>query len=92
MENKELVIIDKNILKSLIRRANCWCAIVNNEEVMDRIGFNTKEWDTLFLEYVEDCGGIGVPYEATGSDALDILTEFDLDFYEVLEYDKRKND
>ena len=90
MKKENLVVIDKNILKTLIRRANCFCALSRSNFFQEQ-AMQQKDFDALYLEYVEDLG-IELPENICGFEALDILTEEDLDFYEVFDYDKGKND
>ena len=88
---KELVIIDKEILKGFIRKANCWDALINSAEAVDRIDFEAKDWDLLFLQYAEGRGA-SVPEQTSGARAISILADADMRYFEVIQYGKRKND
>jgi hypothetical protein len=79
MEKKEFVVIDKKILLKLIARSHKWCAVYGYGAIDD---LDMDELDALFLQYVKDTG-IAVPEDISGYEAIKILSEWDLDFYEV---------
>ena len=90
MEKDKFVLINREALKNLIYRSHCWCALSNCSEIFGYL--DNGELDGIMLEYVENTG-IGLPDNISGSEALGILAEWDIDcFHEVVEYDKRKND
>jgi len=86
------VIIDKELLKNLIYRSHCYCAVVDSG-IFAEADVKPKELDLIFLNYAVD-SGVGLPDNVTGTEALDILSEWDMDFfYEVETYDnEREND
>lgn len=90
MEKKDFVLINREALKNIIRRSHCWCTIVQESEVLEEI--KPEDLDAMMLRYA-DGTGLAFPEGVSGSEALDILSEWDIDvFHEVLEYDKREND
>lgn len=86
------VIIDKELLKNLIYRSHCYGAVVNSD-IFAEANVKPKELDSIFLDYALD-HGVAIPDNATGTEALDYLSEWDIDFFfEVETYDnERKND
>ena len=74
---REYVLIEKDVLKSFIKKANCWDAIVQSAEAMERIDFDAKDWDLLFIEYANG-RGVAIPENSTGTCALSLLTDIDL--------------
>ena len=88
MEKKEFVVVDKNTLLNLISRAHKWCAIWGHSELLSEL--DDDELDAIFLEYAES-SGLTSPSDFCGYEAIAVLSERDLDFYEVEKYDKREN-
>ena len=79
MEKKELVTVDKKILLKLIARSHKWCAVYGYGAIDD---LDMDELDALFLQYAKDTG-LAFPEDISGYEAIEILSEWDLDFYEV---------
>lgn len=87
-EKKDLVIIEKEVLLNLISRAHKWCAVWGHSDLMG--AYNMDEIDAVFLEYAESTG-LAFPEDVCGQEAIDILSEWDLDFYEVRTYVERED-
>ena len=79
MEKKELVTIDRKTLLKLIARSHKWCAIYGYGAIDN---LDMDELDAIFLQYADDTG-LAFPEDISGCEAIEILSEWDLDFYEV---------
>ena len=88
--DKDLILIKKEDLQSLIEKALKWNAIIECTELLEGL---PEGLDVVMLEYCKSTG-ISFPSNFSGRDALDVLIHLETEQYTeaVIEYDKRKND
>lgn len=77
MDKKEFILIEKDVLKSFIKKANCWDAMVRNSKATKKFSFKTCDWNLIFIKYAED-RGISKQNLKNGITALNLLTDIDL--------------
>lgn len=88
MKEKDLVLIDRDILRNLVIKALKFDAIDQCSELLGEISF--KEYDAILLDFAE-ASGVAMPDNCTGMEAISCLADWDIDFFhEVVDYDNKR--